>query len=235
MPRVPSQRWKVVDVLSTVRELAKSTNQSRVLSEQGKYFYKSALSEIVALLNNSTDPSYFTGPTTLTLSTTISSASTIAVATIGTTLQYDRLVSIAFEDWGHAVKVTANEYFSIGRPDFQHHSYADDIVWTQMGDVIHFSAGIAITGTASTAGLFYQRQPNYPTNWTSDYVDLADRWVPLLIKRIHTLMILQTEADIPRNLHQEMALDYESIGAYAQAEVLNKRRDTAVKRDRFDD
>ena len=60
MAQVPSKRWTAFDVLSSARELAKTVDQKKVLQEQGKYFYKIALSEIVALLNSSTDPSYFT-------------------------------------------------------------------------------------------------------------------------------------------------------------------------------
>jgi len=60
MANVPSLRWSVLDVLSSARELAKTVDQQKVLQEQGKYFYKLSLSEIVTLMNKSLDPTYFT-------------------------------------------------------------------------------------------------------------------------------------------------------------------------------
>lgn len=59
MAETPSKRWTPKDVLSMVRELTKTAEQREVLSKQGKYFYNTAISEIVGLLNGSLDPAYF--------------------------------------------------------------------------------------------------------------------------------------------------------------------------------
>lgn len=315
MPNVPSTRWTVKDVLSAARELAKTTEQKRVLQEQGKYFFKIALSEIVTLLNGVADPSYFAS-TTLTVGsdierlkdstqtggvitaiertvngginysvtrnsgtftigsllwivvvlksngtevynlvgrvvslgnvgqtayftilsgslgasanftthagyvTVIKTVNPLSVSIAG--IDYDKIVAIYDSAYGECVLVTPQEFASIGRADFGHKSYDDDIIWTQIGSNIYFRNGDQIT-SPGTKTMWYQRQPSYPVNFDdNEYVDIADKWVPLLLKRIYTLMILQSENDIPKNLHEEMQLDYAQINAVLASEAQNK-------------
>jgi hypothetical protein len=314
MAQVPSTRWTALDVLSSARELAKTVDQKKVLQEQGKYFYKAALSEIVTLLNSSVDPSYhvstpltlgtdfeilrwsnlistdltaltvsgstltitrttglftvgsllyinrgfwtgvestqsyycvarvITGGATATCTIIAGSIVTITMATTNSvacivekanttnplnvdisTILYDRIVSIEDSINGECVEVTPQEFASLGRSTFQHKSYDDDIVWCLFGNTIRFHNGAKIT--AGTKTMWYQRQPNYPTLFDdTEYVDLADKWIPLLIKRIYTFLILQTENDIPKNLAQEMQLDYQQISGYTTAEISNRTK-----------
>lgn len=317
MANVPSKRWTVFDVLSSARELAKTIDQKKVLVEQGKYFYKLALSEIVALLNSASDPSYYTssvlvvddsdltyplrsqightqnitslvknGDTyTIAISTGFPLVSgslisvlktdandpplsqflvayltsggltvqaTAIIGSVGTfdntvenlyitvispivnqidisTLDYDRIVSIEDAAYGQCIYVSPEEFASLSRANFQHKSYDDDIVWTQFGNILRFRYGSKVTTTA-TKIIYYQRQPSYPVNYDdTEFVDLADKWVPLLLKRIYTLMILQTENDVPKNLAQEMQLDYQQISSFASAEVSNLEAKPATK------
>ena len=305
MPQVPSTRWTVFDVLSASRELAKTVDQKRVIQEQGKYFYKIALSEIVTLLNSSVDPSYITStPLTLysdieflinsyitsinTVSKTITrsdvpfkvgsyinitlisssngsvlyqwtarisvggktatyilvsgnestyspSAQTCSViveksntnSSISadiSTIGYDRIISIEDSLNGQCVEVSPQEFASLGRLDFQHKSYEDDIVWCLVGNAIRFRNGSK--AKVGTKTMWYQRQPDYPINWDdTDKVDLADKWIPLLIMKIYTLMILQNEPDIPKNIAQEMQTYYQLIPGFNQAESQNKVKD----------
>ena len=315
MPNVPSTRWTVKDVLSAARELAKTTEQKKVLQEQGKYFYKIALSEIVTLLNGASDPSYFTS-TTLTINSDIErlkdntqaggvitnidrtinggvnysvtrSSGTFAVGSLlwivvvlksngnevynlvgrvvsigsgGSTayfkilsgslgasanfttqagyvtviktvnpssvdisdINFDKIVAIYDSEYGECIFVTPQEFASIGRADFGHKSYDDDIIWTQIGSNVYFRNGSQII-SPGTKTMWYQRQPSYPVNFDdTEYVDIADKWIPLLLKRIYTLMILQSENDIPKNLHEEMQLDYAQISAVLASEMQNK-------------
>ncbi|MBU0598992.1 hypothetical protein KKF61_08480 [Patescibacteria group bacterium] len=314
MANVPSIRWTVKDVLSAARELAKTVDQKRVLQEQGKYFYKLALSEIATLLNGASDPAYFTS-TTLTVVSDIEllkdsdqggiitaieklvnggvgyrvtrstgifvvgslihivivlnatgvevhnllgrivstgsagalgnfeilSGSLAASGNLTTqsfyvgviktvqpssvdisTISFDKIVAIFDSTYGECVYVTPTEFVSIGRADFQHKSYDDDIVWTQIGNSIYFRNGSKITAPA-TKTMWYQRQPAYPVLYDdTEYIDLADKWIPLLLKRIYTFLILQTENDIPKNLAQEMQMDYAQINAITTSEIGNK-------------
>jgi hypothetical protein len=302
MPQVPSTRWTALDILSASRELAKTVDQQKVITEQGKYFYKLALSEIVALLSPSTDPGYFTS-TVLTLGSDIETLSQSVITAISSTaiarssgnfvtgsylaitivlksdgsmvsqwtakvtsvgsgtavistvsgtpstfnastqncsvivlktvstnplsvdisnIAYDRIISIEDSTYGTCTEIGLKEFGSLQRVDFPHKSYDDDIVYCVLGQTIRFRNGAKITSPAVKT-MYYQRQPNYPTNFSdSEYVDLADKHIPLLIKRIYTLLILQVENDIPHNLAQEMQLDYAAISNYAQAEIANR-------------
>lgn len=305
MAQVPSTRWTVLDVLSSARELAKTVDQRKVLQEQGKYFYKAALSEIVTLLNSSVDPSYHTSQvltiaadqetlkdvgdgavvsvvsaTAITRATglfavgeiltiaklvttgptwtigiyivTTGGASAVISKISGDTVTYatpwtssrlvvsgikslstssadlssylfDRITSIEDANVGQCKYVDPETFASLGRSDFQHKSYDDDIVWTLEGNLVRFRNGSKVTAGAKT--MWYQRQPNYPTNWDdTEYVDIADKWVPLLIKRIYTFLILQTENDVPHNLAQEMQLDYQQISGFTTAEIANRSK-----------
>jgi len=313
MAQVPSTRWTALDILSSTRELAKTVDQKKVLQEQGKYFYKAALSEIVTLLNSSVDPSYHVS-TSLSAATdfehlvdnTVNSGILTAMTVTGTaviltrssglfivgsllhiietstasrtilykntarvtiggavatavildtptiitynstnhglevtveksnvtnplttdisTILYDRIISIEDSINGQCVEVTPQEFASLGRSAFQHKSYDDDIVWCLFGNSIRFRNGAKITAGNKT--MWYQRQPNYPTAFDdTEYVDLADKWIPLLIKRIYTFLILQVENDIPKNLAQEMQLDYQQISGFVGAELQNKTKD----------
>jgi len=295
-----------------VRELTKTVEQRKVLSEQGKYFYNTALSEIVGLLNGSLDPAYFksevitvgsdivlekdaasnggdfvqttTTPTkTVTMSSIVIpvgsivsvvtqsggslqsqwtgkavSASSNGLVTTYTLLSgsaaawndglgqgfiaiqktlstlsydlsnlskpYDVIVEILDSNKGQCVRVTPGEFYSIGRTDFAHKSYDDDIIWTQVGNIVYFRNGANVT--AGTKTVIYQRQPDYPVLYDdNESVDLADKHVPLLAKRIYTYLVLQTESDVPKNLSQEMQMDYAQISAFAQSELQNKRGD----------
>jgi hypothetical protein len=214
MPQVPSTRWTAFDVLSSSRELAKTVDQKKVVQEQGKYFYKIALSEIVTLLNSSLDPSYHTS---------------VALTVIGdnaniSDVLYDRIISIEDTNVGQCVEVGSQEFASLGRLKFQHKSYGDDIVWCLYGNTIRFKNGDKITPGTKT--MWYQRQPVYPVDFSdTEYVDLADKWIPLLIMKIYTLMILQNEPDIPKNIAQEMQTYYQLIPGFNQAETQNKVKD----------
>lgn len=307
MPNVPSTRWSVFDVLSSARELAKTTDQERIVAEQGKYFYKLALSEIAGLLNKSSDPAYFTS-TPLTLGTDIEfltntitvvndttkvisrnsgtfvtgslvhltyitastgaipyqftirivtgGANAIYVVVVGTSatfnsstqycsaiveksntsitsvdisaIDFDQIVSIEDSTYGQCLYVSPKQFASAGATGLPHSSYEESIIWTLSGNYIRFKTGSRIT-SAGTKTMYYQRQPSYPTDagYTNDttMVDLADKWIPLLIKRIYTYMLLQTEPDIPKNLAQEMSLDYQLISAFGGSEVANKDKD----------
>jgi hypothetical protein len=309
MPQVPSKIWTPFDVLSSARELAKTTDQKKVVTEQGRYFYKLALTEVVTLLNSTADPSYHTSaPLTTDTDTEFllgylgggtitgidSTAKTItritgsfvvgshisvvmvlevgggitsqwtgritiggSVATYklisgtdityapGTNhcavsvqktnlsnpfiadiseINYDRIVSIEDSSVGQCVPVTQEEFASLGRSDFKHISYADDIVWALFGNNIRFRNGSKVTPGTKT--MWYQRQPNFPTAWDdTEFVDLADKWIPLLIRKIYTYILLQTEPDIPKNIAQEMQLDYQLITGFKQAEIENKTKD----------
>lgn len=305
MAQVPSTVWTPYAVLSAARELAKTVDQKRVMQEQGRMFYRLALSEIVALLNSSADPSYWSS-TVLTISadqelldentitsivastnTIVRSSGTFAVGSIITVsiydtvnntwdkwiarivtagasatyevifgtdadfsggadvvlvavikslstvtaslsnVRYDNVVAIHSSNAGFCIPVSPSEFFSVGRTDFPHTSYTDDVIWTQMGNTLYFKVGSKITSGIGTVVMYYQRQPNYPATdaeytSTSVFVDLADKWMPLLVKRIYTYCLLQTEVDIPKNLAQEMQLDYQAIINYAGAEMQNK-------------
>ena len=314
MAQVPSTRWTVLDVLSSARELAKTVDQKKVLQEQGKYFYKAALSEIVTLLNSSTDPSYFVSqaltavtdfehlvdytvnagiltamtvsgttvtvvrssgtfivgsllhivetstvsrtilykntarvtvggatataiildtPTIITyvavshgLEVTVEKANTTSTLSVDvSSYLYDRIVSIEDSINGQCIEVTPQDFASLGRPNFQHKSYDDDIVWSLYGNTLRLRNGSKIT--AGTKTMWYQRQPNYPTAFDdTEYVDLADKWIPLLIQKIYVYMILQSENDIPKNVEQEMQLAYQQITGFTQAEVQNKMKES---------
>jgi hypothetical protein len=313
MPQVPSTRWTALDVLSSARELAKTVDQRKVITEQGKYFYKVAISEIVTLLNSSVDPSYhistslsavadfenlldttvnsgvitamtvvgsvvtitrssglFIVGSLLTITQTSTASRTIlyqntarvtvggatATATIiGTpaivtyvganhglavtveksnvtnpltvdisTILYDRIISIEDSTNGQCIEISPQEFASLGRATFSHKSYDDDIVWCMYGNSIRFRNGAKITPGTKT--MWYQRQPNYPINWDdTDWVDLADKWIPLLIQKIYVLMILQVENDIPKNIENEMQLSYRQISGFMQSELSNKSKD----------
>jgi hypothetical protein len=301
MAQVPSTRFTAFDVLSMSRELAKTVDQKRLVTEQGRYFYKLALSEIVTLLNSSVDPSYHVSQVltitadqellTTAITSIVASTNTIVrsaglftvgeilVITLATsssngaiahqwiarvvnggasatyevitgtdadisthipsvigikslstltadTSSYliDRIITIEDSVVGQCVEVTPEEFASLGRGSFVHQSYADDIVWCQFGNTIRFKNGAKVTGGTKT--MWYQRQPNYPTLYDdTEYVDLADKWIPLLVKRIYTYILLQTEPDIPKNLAQEMQMDYQLISGFKQAEVENKLKE----------
>lgn len=226
MPQVPSTRWKVSDVMSTVRELTKTVDQKRVLVEQGRYFYKLALSEIVALLNMSTDPSYFT-PKELTLDNGVADISEIP---------YDRIVVIEDATLGQVIPVTPGEFASRLRSGFPHTAYLRDIVWIQYGNKIRFLAGEEVKDKQGTKTMWYQRQPKYPETdgeWNEFYADIADRWVPLLVKRMYTYVVIQNDHDMPKNVYQDMVNDYNQIEGYVQAEFLNLEKDRKQTPPRF--
>lgn len=319
MARVPSNRWTPKDVLSVVRELCKTVDQRTVLQEQGKYYYNLSLSEIVALLNSSTDPSYFksevvtvgsdisfmeikaagginivesivastntikkfdgvgnvpwevgslidvsmmnTGTLAVyakflaritSVSTTGTPAGTTAIysiiagsdadwpvaSTVGsctivktlsnltidlTTLSkdYDTVVALIDSSNGLCVPVSLDVFHSIGRDDFSHKSYDDNIIFAQSGNTLYIRNGANVV--AGTKTIVFQRQPDYPVLYSdAEWVDLGDKHIPLLAKRIYTYIILQTENDIPHNLAQEMALDYQQVSAYVGAENMNR-------------
>jgi len=307
MANVPSQRWTVLDVLSMARELAKTVDQQRIISQQGKYIYNLALSEIATLLNGASDPSYFTsapltpastivvdksatwtnaaGPgSTIDLTFTgglsgVGVGSLISGAVVNTSgvlihtivgrimninsnvasvyiidgtiptyselyrfycniekdstdllsanianINYDKIVALVHSVYGLCVNVFPSEFFSIQRQAFPHASYVEDIIWCQSGNEILLRAGSKCT-SGGTYTLYYHRQPTYPTNYdNTEYVDLADKWIPLLVKRIYTFCILQTEDDIPKNLAQEMQLDYQQISGFTTSEIANKMK-----------
>jgi hypothetical protein len=314
MANVPSQRWTVLDVLSMARELAKTVDQQRVISQQGKYIYNLALSEIASLLNGASDPSYFTSAplapaSTIVIDKTatwsgsggagstidftftgglsgIGVGSLISGAVVFTSgglvhtivgrimninsntasvyivagtvpsysesyyyfhcniekdstgllsanianINYDKIIALVHSTYGLCVNVSPNEFFSIQRQAFPHASYVEDIIWCQSGNEILLRAGSKCT-SGGTYTLYYHRQPTYPTNYdNTEYVDLADKWIPLLVKRIYTFCILQTENDIPKNLAQEMQLDYQQISGFTTSEIANKmkRNDLAL-------
>ena len=317
MAIVPSKRWTARDVLSMVRELTKTTEQQKVLVDQGRFFFNTALSEIVSLLNGSLDPAYFVSeiiapvadtdqlvidtsggiPTEVNSINASTNVITIAPAAspvfqvgnliivtfydstvpamrkwtgkitsvdgtgkIGTytviagsdatmgataegtltilrtnsTLSYDmsglgnsvdKVVQIWDSTYGQCVYVEPGAFFSLGRTGWEHQSYKSDIVWTQLGNTVYFKNGASVV-TPGTKTIVFQRQPTYPTAYDdTEYVDLADKHVPLLVKRIFTYVIMQLENDIPKNLAQEMQMDYAAIGAYATSEISNKRKD----------
>ena len=316
MAYVPSKRWTVLDVLSMVRELTKTVDQSKVLVDQGRYFYNTALSEIVAVLNGALDPAYFVSEviatsseivnlnisatagdisninitsntitrvpgawkvgdiftvqiydinvadvfsfvgrvisvdgtakiatytpiegTEYTLNTftngsvwVISTLSTLTINTNSLSYSADKIVEIWDSTYGQCVKVDIGEFYSIGRSGFEHKSYDSDIVWTQIGNSIYLKNGSKCI-SPGTKTVIYQRQPSYPTLYdATEYVDIADKYVPLLVKRIYTYLILQTEVDVPKNLAQEMQTDYAQIAAFAGSELANRRGGEQQKR-----
>lgn len=309
MAAVPGT-WTVKDVLSVVREMTKTVEQRKVLSEQGKYFYNLAISEVVSLLNSALDPAYFyseviTLGTDIVLEkganmggkikninsvpdTIVSNANVLPIGCIisvstwsstGTplsqwvgkvisksadgltatyeilygldvdfsdtsgdyanvniiktlsTLTYDltslskevdRIVVILDSVYGEVVEVKPNEFYSISRSDFSHKSYDDDIIYTRIGNKLYFRNGANIVNPGVKT-VVYQRQPDYPVSYDDNqYADIANKFVPLLAKRIYTYILLQLENDIPKNLHEEMVLDYQSIANYASREIENK-------------
>jgi hypothetical protein len=301
MPQVPSTRWTVLDVLSASRELAKTVDQQKVIQEQGKYFYKAALSEMVTLLNSGLDPSYYTStPLTVAadyeeLSQSVISAISATAITRGTgvfvagsnliitlvlkadgsivsqwiakvttggavaviatvtgtpstfnaatqncsviveksnatsplsvdisAITFDRIIAIEDSTYGTCTEVSLKEFGSILRADFAHKSYQDNIIYCIIGNTIRFRNGVKCV-SPGTKTMYYQRQPSYPVNFDdNDFVDLPDKHIPLLLKRIYTFLILQTENDVPHNLAQEMQLDYAAISNMAQAEIQNR-------------
>lgn len=315
MAKLPSN-WSVKDVLSVVRELTNTAEQQKILSEQGKYFYKLALSEIVTLLNGSLDPSYFVieqvVPSTTPLvvldanqqsnGINVVSTATNTIRTAGVALPinthfvlcgwnadtnykgsilgygltwhaptnkltyrlkaaqggsidmpsldpnrrlafivnvpstdisidlnllskpYDRVVAVIDSLWGVVVPVSPSEYFSIGRSDFAHKSYDDDVIYTQIGDTLLIRHGASNASQPGTKTIIYQRQPDVSLTAWDDTVkaDISDKFVPLLVKRIYTYIMLQVNNDIPQNLHEELTLDYAAISNYASSEVSNR-------------
>lgn len=213
MPQVPSSRWKVSDIMSAVREMSNTIDQKKVIEKQGEYFYKLAISEIVSLLNSSTDPSYFASKS-LTVTDNMAIISDV---------MFDRIVAIEDTVLGIAIYKNPDDFLSLLRDGFSHSSYDKDLVWTQFGNIIRFRAPAGLT--QGNKIMWYQRQPNYPTNWTTDAVDLADKWMPLLIKRIYSYIVIQNTSDIPNNLYQDMQNDYQQIAAYVDAEFANTLKD----------
>jgi hypothetical protein len=316
MAQVPSTRWTPRRVLSMVRELTDTIDQRKVLTDQGRFFYDAAISEIVTLLNNSADPAYFktvafslatdtrhyrdsshlylpdgfynfsmtvNGSTLLiTPSTYIPEVGTLLVITahnmtfnptasvysctaivnsktlttctatilagnaiasgsnyahsmvaVGSsdatldissfTHPVDRIISVYDTVNGQCKEISLNEFRSLQRPDMQNNSYSRDIVWTQVGNTLMFKNGANVTAGAKY--LDYQRQPSYPVNYDdSEYVDLADKWIPLLIKRIYVYVILQVENDVPQTLMNEINTFYPIVSATVGAELENRKK-----------
>ncbi|MEM3020498.1 MAG: hypothetical protein QW194_04205 [Candidatus Micrarchaeaceae archaeon] len=309
-------KWTVKDVLSVVREMTKTVEQRKVLSEQGKYLYNLAISEVVALLNGALDPAYFyseiitlgsdilldasanisygsvevinatedtiqrvSGSTQwqvgqlIVVSTWANNGNPIshwvgrivakdqsgyigkyqvlagsdvtfnyvsdgfANVTVFQTLSVlsfditslskplDRIVAIIDSVYGECVEVKPSEFYSINRSDFSHKSYDDDIIYTRIGNKLYFRNGSRVTNPGIKT-IIYQRQPDYPVNYDdTEYADIANKFVPLLAKRLYTYILLQLETgDVPKNLHEEMVMDYQSIMNYASSELQNKKQ-----------
>jgi hypothetical protein len=80
--------------------------------------------------------------------------------------------------------------------------------------------------------IFYQRMPNFPADgsttatdgWrdgsthTSRFVDLPDKHLPLLIKRIYTYCLIQLNQNIPEQLSHDIMQDYNQIYAMMDAD-----------------
>ena len=312
MAQVPSTVWSPFAVLSAVRNLANVEDAQLVVQEQGRMFYRLALSEVAGLLNKVKDPAYFSSSVltvsadqerltdttnnsgiitavnstdkTITRSSGVFVTGSIFVAVLtpvdavggvidsqwigrfkgsGATAEYevlsgtdasltgakglaltviksmetlvadisnirfDEIVAIQSSTAGFCKQVDQKTFFDIRRPDFMDTSYYDDVVWTLIGNSIYFNVGRNIKAGIGTVTMYYQRQPDYPATDalytdTSLRVDLSDKWMPLLIKRILVWVLLQKQNDIPANLAQELQLYYQEIGVFEESEKKNK-------------
>jgi len=81
--------------------------------------------------------------------------------------------------------------------------------------------------------IWFNRLPNFPTEGTtastdgwrpdstspSRFIDLPDKHMPLLAKRIYTYCLLQLQQDIPQQLGADIVNDYNQINAMMAADV----------------
>lgn len=246
MPLAPSTRISVHEVLSTARELTKTVDQKRVLIEQGRSFYRLALSEIVTMLNGAANPAYKVEEAVVFTPALSGSVKyyTFDLATLVNLFDMeDALENSAF---GACIHVPdTSEFISHKRTatGLSSRSYDDDIIFNVRGSQLRIIAGSKVIGagatwTGSIFSFTHYRQPNYPTTDAqftdgTTKIDLPDKYAPLLVKRIYTYCILQTENDVPRNLANEMQLDYSQISAAASAEIASRmKREVETARSR---
>ena len=141
-----------------------------------------------------------------------------------TGLQYtlDKIISIHDSEWGHCHPVNANEFFSISGEDITHTSYNDNIIWTRIGNVLYFKHGENTT-TAGVKTIYYQRSPQMPSYFDeTEYVDLPDKYIPLLISRMVTYMMFSTSQAPP--ISQATQSDATQVSVASTSEMVDRKK-----------
>jgi hypothetical protein len=145
------------------------------------------------------------------------------------TLLFDHLITLEDSNVGLCTQVSPQQFGAQRRADFEDGSYAQSIVWAQYANKIRVKNGSGVT--AGTKTLWYKRLPNIPASnalWDTDYVDMSDKFIPLVVNRMLAQIYTSSGQDIPANFHQAMQADYQSILGLSESDVRSKL-DTVLK------
>ena len=229
-----SSRVKISEVLSAVREMSKRLSQQDITDEQLKLFYKISLLEVASLLNGSLNPTY------LQYTSFDQPANRPIVVNLPSDL--DRIVAVGIKNSTGSTNIAqcilkpVHEYLAVELGNVGTSVYSNSVIACQLatssGSELRILPGTEIYNSKMTnAGtpislqitVYYLRQPKIDNlNYETDYVDLPDKYVPLLVKRIYSYCLLQIQGDIPTNFSNEMASDYRQIAEFLNAEMLNR-------------
>jgi hypothetical protein len=80
--------------------------------------------------------------------------------------------------------------------------------------------------TAGLKTMYYQRQPTYPSIWSSDAIDIPDKYIGLLVKRAVTYCAIDMNGGINESWAKQMELDLASVRQAGESEMLNKIKNT---------
>lgn len=140
-------------------------------------------------------------------------------------IKYDKIIAIEDSNNGYCRELSNKDFSALSNTNFLHSSYADDIVYTVKGNTIVFKIGPRVTNGTKT--IYYQRQPDYPTNYNdSEYIDLADKYAGLLVKRITTYCKISITGGFDLDWSKALEADLMLTKSTLESEMMNRLQTT---------
>lgn len=191
MPRFPSKTILVKDVIGEARELIAVEDARLQLKSLGRVFYNMAISEIHIILGY-VDEESLLDTAILNPITNYGRYYYTNMAGIPTLDKYDKVKSVWAECssgiiTGYPVSLTEfNTHRANSSAKFP---YNESFVYTEIGTMINIVFGADVNLDSMQISVQYKRQPNFVTsdNYNIEYIDLPDKYYPLLVNRIASL------------------------------------------------
>ena len=232
MPRYPSKTILIQDVLGEARELVAVEEARLQLKSVGRMFYNFAIAELHNVIGYIDEESLLTD-TAVDIPAIATKYYSKDLAASAYFDNYDKIKAIYATnglDMVQGFPVTVTEFLSHRANGSAKYPYGDGLVYTEIGTSVHAVFGTDVILNTPTLRIVYKRQPQFVTNaqYLTGYVDIPDKYYPLLVSRIASLAEM-------RNGVTEKALvlvkqSYEQLLAAADPVIKAKLMDSLTYR-----
>lgn len=196
MPRYPSNTILVTSVVGEARELIAVEEARLQLNPLGRMFYNIALGELHAILGYIDEESLLT-ETQVTDPTISNKYYSKDLAEVVAFSNLDKVKTVyAFNGRDVIIEgfpVSVTELVSHRASGAAKYPYEDGLVYTEVGTNLMVVFGNNLTLNSPSLYAVYKRQPSFVTKelYTTAYIDVPDKYYPLLALRIASLAELR--------------------------------------------